>query len=127
MNELQHCLDHRQLSCTTSINNLVQELHCEHNWNIQHSVGLNRARNARQNCWNELYDHSDVHNTTGAAPAAIPQFSALSVPKLVVAQNGNDNEVQELQLWNPNGLLHNNAVQTCLCEATGISTTLLMN
>ena len=35
-------------------------------------------------CWNEQYDHSDVHDTTGAAPAAIPLFSALSVPKHVV-------------------------------------------
>ena len=52
----------------------------------------------------ELYHHRDVHNTTRAAPAAIPQFSALSVPKLVVAQNGHDNKVQELQLWNLNGL-----------------------
>ena len=47
---------------------------------VRHSVGLNRARNVRLDCWNEQYDHSDVHNTTGAAPAAIPQFSALSVP-----------------------------------------------
>ena len=43
---------------------------------------------------------------TGAAPAAFPLFSALSVPKLVVAQNGHDTEVQELRQWNLNGPLH---------------------
>ena len=74
-----------------------------------------------------LHDHSDDHNTTRAAFAAIPQFAALSVPTLVGAQDGHDNEAQELQLWNLNGLLHNSTVRTCLCVATGIATTLLMN
>ena len=34
---------------------------------------------------------------------AIPLFSAPSRPKLVVAQSGHDNEVQELRLWNLTG------------------------
>ena len=118
----EHCLNHghrRQQPCyccgtTGMFGNLSRE--------------LTRARTVRLGLLEQtLKDHSDVHNTTGAAHAAIPLFSALSVPTLVVAQDGHDNEVQELQLWNFNGLQHNSAVHTCLCVATGIATTLLVN